>query len=168
MHCKQVGRVRLRYALPYLPRIYKPMAQDTILNTLYKYLPTKHIFTRFLYTVLGMWLLWFVFLSWLACADGCQNYFWGWLLLVCLTFGVTFASLVWAFPAFLECIARLLGRRSPNITWLGSWPQPIGIAVLGWLTSVLSLLIYQLLFQAIGEESPFPHWYFGFMELLIK
>ncbi len=142
------------------------MTQAALTSTLARYLPTRCILRRFIYMVLGMWLSWFALFAWLSCVKGCASFFWGWMMVASLVFGIVFSCYVWALTASIAIIVKTLGFSSrPN--WLGSWPQPVGIAILGWLVSAIGLLVLTLLFKFIDTGSPFGQWYLGFVALFL-
>lgn len=129
------------------------------------YLPSGRQLRHFVYSALASWLIWFLFLGGLSCAEGCSSTTWSWMLAECLLFGASFAGFVWALAASVECILAPFGKRS-QFTWVGRWPQAAGVAVIAWSVHILSLLGCQLLFHAVGTPGPFGNWFFGFIPLL--
>ena len=136
-------------------------------QSLVQFMPSHISLRRFVYTVVVCWLLWFAFLSALSCTDGCSATFVVWAFAACLPFGFSFACFCWALAATASCISTLISKRSA-FAWVGSWPEPIGAALMGWLGHVFGLLLFQLFFSASGTIAPFVAWYLGFLPSFIK
>jgi hypothetical protein len=86
-----------------------------------------------------------------------------------LVFGLAWSLFFFALFATLDSILRLLGSGSTT-SWLGVWPKPVGVAVIGWVAHLATLVGLKAFYLAVSPSSSiFPGaWYLGFLPYLWK
>ena len=136
-------------------------------ESLIRFLPDRQLPVRFTLSAIALWLVWFVLLGSLTCTEGCSFSTWGWAFAVCFFLSLSFACFGWALAATACCISKLLSRNC-GFAWVGEWPRPIGVVLIGCCGHLFSVAIFQLLFAAVGAAGPLSQWYLGFLPWLVK